>query len=184
MQIYNSYSSLEIANIVKGKHVGENELKISSISYDTRLIFNTVNGLFIAFKTKKNNGHLYLEEAYSKGINCFIVEKLPKKTHKDANYIVVNNCLESLQLWAKVHRQKYNIPIIAITGSYGKTIVKEWIYHLTNSTFNVFRSPKSFNSQLGVALSLLMLGPHHELAIIELGISKSGEMDVLKDWLL
>ena len=136
MQIYNSYSSLEIANIVKGKHVGENELKISSISYDTRLIFNTVNGLFIAFKTKKNNGHLYLEEAYSKGINCFIVEKLPKKTHKDANYIVVNNCLESLQLWAKVHRQKYNIPIIAITGSYGKTIVKEWIYHLTNSTFN------------------------------------------------
>ncbi|MEC9158941.1 MAG: bifunctional UDP-N-acetylmuramoyl-tripeptide:D-alanyl-D-alanine ligase/alanine racemase [Bacteroidota bacterium] len=181
MQIYNSYSSLEIANIVKGKHVGDNELKINSISYDTRLIFNTVNGLFIALNTKKNNGHSFIDEAYNKGIKCFLVEKLPTKTHNDANYIMVNNSLESLQHWAKIHRQKYDIPIIAITGSYGKTIVKEWIYHLTNSTFNVFRSPKSFNSQLGVALSLLMVAPHHELAIIELGISKGGEMDVLKD---
>ena len=102
MQIYNSYSSLEIANIVKGKHVGDNELKINSISYDTRLIFNTVNGLFIALHTKKNNGHSFIDEAYNKGIKCFLVEKLPTKTHNDANYILVNNSLESLQHWAKI----------------------------------------------------------------------------------
>ena len=138
-------------------------------------------GYLFSSKQKKNNGHSFIDEAYKKGIKCFLVEKLPTKKHKDANYIVVNKSLESLQHWAKIHRQNMTIPIIAITGSYGKTIVKEWIYHLTNSTFNVFRSPKSFNSQLGVALSLLMLAPHHELAIIELGISKGGEMDVLKD---
>ena len=163
-----------------GKYEGNVNFKVASICFDSRLIFNETNGLFIAIKTTKNDGHKFIREAYEKGIRCFVTERPPKKKEKDASYIIVKDSILSIQKWAKHHRQKFNIPILAISGSYGKTIVKEWIFHFTKSTYNVIRSPKSYNSKLGVALSVLMLTDKHELGIFELGISEPGEMDVLK----
>ncbi len=180
MHINSSYSTKEIAKIIDGKYIGNVNFIVSSVCYDSRLIFNDTNGLFLAIKTKKNDGHKYILDAYNKGIRSFIVEKLPKIVENDATYILVKDSIISLQKWAKHHRDRFNIPVLAISGSYGKTIVKEWIFHLTKSTYNVLRSPKSFNSKIGVALSVLMLSKHHELGVFELGISKPDEMVVLK----
>ena len=163
-----------------GKYEGNVNFKVASICFDSRLIFNETNGLFVAIKTTKNDGHNFIKEAYEKGIRCFVTERPPKNKEKDASYIIVKDSLLSIQKWAKHHREKFNIPILAISGSYGKTIVKEWIFHFTKSTYNVIRSPKSYNSKLGVALSVLMLTEKHDLGIFELGISEPGEMDVLK----
>ena len=163
-----------------GKYEGNVNFKVASICFDSRLIFNETNGLFIAIKTTKNDGHKFIREAYEKGIRCFVTERPPQKKEKDASYIIVKDSILSIQKWAKHHRQKFKITILAISGSYGKTIVKEWIFHFTKSTYNVIRSPKSYNSKLGVALSVLMLTDKHELGIFELGISEPGEMDVLK----
>ena len=163
-----------------GKYEGNVNFKVASICFDSRLIFNETNGLFVAIKTTKNDGHKFIKEAYEKGIRCFITERPPKNKEKDASYIIVKNSILSIQKWAKHHREKFNIPILAISGSYGKTIVKEWIFHFARSEYNVIRSPKSYNSKLGVALSVLMLTDEHDLGIFELGISEPGEMDVLK----
>src|SRR5690606_26341568 len=106
---------------------------------------------------------------------------VPERGYLDANFLFVEDTLASLQTLAKYHREQFNYPVIAITGSNGKTVVKEWLNQLLAPDFNIVRSPKSYNSQIGVALSLWQLGSDNDLAIIEAGISKVGEMDRLRE---
>jgi len=176
-----NYSLKQINDIVNGKLLGDPSALIESIVTDTRNYISTDHPIFIALQGKKSNGHQYLEDAYDKGIVNFIVSETPSNQFKKANYLIVDNTLETLQKWAAFHRSKFNIPVIGITGSNGKTIIKEWIYHFLRDQYNIIRSTKSFNSQLGVPLSLLMINKDHDLAIIEAGISEPGEMQQLKN---
>jgi len=156
-------------------------IRIESVVFDTRKIINGENSLFFALKGEFRDGHDYIEEAYNKGVRTFVVSKSHDSGLKNATFIVVENTLKSLQALAKNHREKFHYPIIAITGSAGKTITKEWLSQLLSVKYKVIRSPKSYNSQLGVALSLLELNESADLAIIEAGVSKPGEMDLLEE---
>tara|TARA_Y100000589_G_C27199025_1_gene648484 strand:+ start:10148 stop:12427 length:2280 start_codon:yes stop_codon:yes gene_type:complete len=137
--------------------------------------------LFIAIETQKRDGHDFIEDAYNKGIRLFLIHKKLKTYHHDASYLIVNNSLDALQSWATFHRKQFKIPVLAIAGSYGKTIVKEWIYHFLRHDFNITRSPKSYNSTLGISLSLLSINKSHDLAIIETSVSGPGEMRKIKE---
>jgi alanine racemase len=153
---------------------------INSVVYDTRLIVYAQKQVFFALKGNQRDGHDYIDEAISKGIKHIVVGKNYIPTNELITFYQVDDCLHALQKLAIYHRNKFNIPVIAITGSVGKTTVKEWLYFLLNDHFSIVRSPKSYNSQLGVALSLLEIKPENNIAIIEAGISQKGEMDVLK----
>ena len=145
---------------------------IETVSFDTRKINNGSNSLFFALKGNFRDGHDFVNEAYKKNVRTFVVtDALPFK-QLDAIFIEVEDPLKALQLLAKNHREKFDYPIIGITGSAGKTIAKEWLNEILSGTFKVIRSPKSYNSQLGVALSFLELNEDADLAIIEAGISK------------
>jgi alanine racemase len=159
----------------------ENHSIIQLIAFDSRKISNPSNTAFFAFQGEFRNGHDFIQDAYSKGIQTFVVDKkFNTSGFPNATFLFVEDPLIALQKLAKFHRLKFNYPIVAITGSVGKTIVKEWIYHLISGEKKVIRSPKSYNSQIGVALSLLALDETADLAIIEAGISKPGEMQLLK----
>lgn len=153
---------------------------IESVAYDSRKIINGENTLFFALNGELRNGHQYIEDAYRKNVRLFVVESIPVITLLDAQYILVENSLSALQKLAQFHRLKFNYPIIAITGSAGKTIVKEWLSQLLELKYTVVKSPKSYNSQLGVALSLLELNHAADIAIIEAGISGPNEMNAIE----
>ena len=180
MQINSSYTLRDISKITGGKCIGNIDLPISNVHYDSRRFVHNNEHVFLAFKTKFNDGHEYINQVYENGIKQFITHKYPLKTEKDAGYLVVENTLVALQKWANYHRKTFKIPVLSITGSYGKTVIKEWINFIAQEKINILRSPKSYNSQLGAALTLLSLNNHHELAIIETGISMPGEMDLMK----
>jgi alanine racemase len=151
------------------------------IAYDTRLIKDGVHSLFVALKGDLQDGNDYVQKAYDAGVRNFLVNKmLPSKIVDSVNMLIVDNPLEALQKIAAFHRSKSNACLVGITGSNGKTIVKEWLKIMLSQKFNVMASPKSFNSQLGVPLSVLRIEPQHEFAIIEAGISKQGEMKILE----
>ncbi len=176
-------SNREICTLTNGRFLTEpNDTIIESISYDSRKIIQSEGILFCALKGDFRNGHLYIENAYAKGVRSFIVsEEIEITDFQDATFIYVTNTLWALQEIAKHHRLKFTFPIVAITGSVGKTMVKEWAYHFLSSKLRVIRSPKSYNSQLGVALSLLELNENCDVALIEVGISKPNEMVRLKE---
>ncbi|MBI2258524.1 MAG: alanine racemase [Flavobacteriia bacterium] len=181
-----NYSINDIAQIVQGEIISNKSCVISSpietVSYDSRKIIYPSNTLFFALIGDFRDGHQFIEEAYQKGVKYFCVSKKPVSAHfPDACFIIVKNTLESLQELASFHRLKFQIPVIAVTGSVGKTSVKEWLYTLIHCDLQVVKSPKSYNSQLGVALSLLEIQAHHQIAIIECGISKPGEMKILAE---
>ena len=159
--------------------IHENEI-INSIAYDTRKIISGDQVAYYALPGEFKDGHDFIESAYSKGVRLFVVTKLPKTKLDDACFLIVSNTLIALQSLAKHHRDEFNFPIVAITGSVGKTTTKEWLYHLLATQFRIIRSPKSYNSQLGVALSLLELNGDCDVAIIEVGISHPGEMELLE----
>ena len=155
---------------------------IHNVAFDTRKIISGSGVLFVALKGEFRDGHEFIKEAYDKGVRTFIVSKdahIPDVD--DATFIQVENTLKAIQQLAKVHRSHFSIPVIAITGSAGKTIVKEWLGQLLEQKYRVVRSPKSYNSQLGVALSLLEIHEDCDIAIIEAGISNPNEMDRLED---
>ena len=181
MQINSSYTLKQISEITGGDCFGKTDVQIKNIHFDSRRFAKNNCHLFIAFQTAKNDGHKYLGEVYSSGIKQFLLHKKPKKIESDAGYLIVNDTLKALQIWANHHRQKFDIPVLSITGSYGKTIIKEWIYFLTHRNLKVTRSPKSYNSQFGAALTLLSIKKEHELAIVETGISFPGEMHTMKE---
>ncbi|MBV5312039.1 MAG: bifunctional UDP-N-acetylmuramoyl-tripeptide:D-alanyl-D-alanine ligase/alanine racemase [Prolixibacteraceae bacterium] len=155
---------------------------ISSISIDSRTIFDPESTLFFALKSDRNDGHRYVADLVHAGVQAFVVsdylEEFGKFEH--CNFIVVPDTLKALQKLAAWHRSEFNIPVLGITGSNGKTIVKEWLYELLRDRA-VIRSPKSYNSQVGVPLSVWNLSPDYELGIFEAGISKSGEMENLAE---
>lgn len=154
---------------------------VSSLLYDSRKLSDAGNGLFFALKGRRN-GHAYIGDAYAAGVRNFVVaegeEAAAALPH--ANVIVVRDTLDALQTLAAYHRSRFSYPVIGITGSNGKTIVKEWLRQLLSPEFRIVRSPKSYNSQIGVALSLWQLDGTHNLAIIEAGISQPGEMQSLQ----
>ncbi len=155
---------------------------IDRIVFDSRKIVDPKNTAFFAINGTFRDGHQFIDSAYDQGIRIFVVsQKIDAKFYPDAFFILVEDTLKSLQKLAYAHRKKFNYPIIAITGSTGKTTIKEWIFHLIKGEKKVIRSPKSFNSQLGVALSLLELTAECDVALIEAGISEPNEMDFLHE---
>ena len=178
------YTISEIVKIIKGEliHEGDANARISELAIDSRRLIAPETSLFFALTSKRNDGHKYIEELYEKGVRNFVVEADPSNLLLlyNANIIKVKNTLSALQMLATAHRKQFKIPVIGITGSNGKTIVKEWLYQLLNESKSIVRSPKSFNSQIGVPLSVWQMRDDHELAIFEAGISEPDEMDHLQ----
>jgi alanine racemase len=158
---------------------GEKEAVISELAIDSRKVNLPEETLFIALKTPRRNGHDFIQAAYSNGVRSFLVQQ-PVEGLEDAQVVQVPDTLTALQQIAAQHRKKYTIPVIGITGSNGKTIVKEWLYQLLNDNYRAVRSPKSYNSQIGVPLSVWLMEPEHNLAIFEAGLSQPGEMERLE----
>jgi alanine racemase len=179
-----AYTIEDIALAVKGELIlsTSKRSEIKNILIDSRKLLFAVNTVFFAIVTKRNNGHNYIDDLYKKGVRSFIVSEVPEnlKEYKNCNIIKVTDTLIALQLLSAVHRKKFDIPVIALTGSNGKTIVKEWLFQLLCESKNIVRSPKSYNSQIGVPLSVWQMAPEHDLAIFEAGISETDEMDKLQ----
>lgn len=153
------------------------ENAIQYLSTDSRRIAFPSAVLFFAIETRQRNGHQFIEEAYKRGVRNFVVHThFNTAAFTEANFIVTDNTLKALQQTAAFHRQHFAYPVIGITGSNGKTIVKEWLYQLLQDDFNIVKSPKSYNSQIGVPLSVWLMNSKHQLAIFEAGISEPAEM--------
>lgn len=158
-----------------------NDQPIKRAVTDTRSSQLFKNSIFFALTSGKKNGHVYIKEAYSKGIRSFIIEEEGQfEELNDVNFAMVNNSLDALQILSESIRDKSGIKIIAITGSNGKTIVKEWLSQLLSSNYKIVKSPKSYNSQIGVPLSVWQISERHNLGIFEAGISQKGEMSSLQ----
>ncbi|GAC1418289.1 MAG: bifunctional UDP-N-acetylmuramoyl-tripeptide:D-alanyl-D-alanine ligase/alanine racemase [Flavisolibacter sp.] len=172
------YSIETICSVVKGEfQQHDSDDLIGYIVTDSRRVQQPVHSVFFAIKTFDNDGHKYILDAYKKGVRSFITSShnlIP--ILQGVSIIIVQDVLESLQLLAIHHRGYFSIPVIGITGSNGKTIVKEWLYQLLQESYQIVRSPKSFNSQLGVPLSVWQINNRHNLGIFEAGISLPGEM--------
>ncbi len=176
-------SSIEnIEKVLGAKRFGDRSAQIDWILTDSRSLCFPEETLFFALKTKRNDGHKYLPELYERGVRNFVVGELPAdmKSFQDANFLQLANPLKGLQKLAEKHREQFQIPVIGITGSNGKTIVKEWLYQLLSPDRVVTRSPRSYNSQIGVPLSVWLMNERTELAIFEAGISEMGEMEALQ----
>lgn len=172
------YSIDEIAQVIGAERKGMAEAKINWLLIDSRSLCFPEETLFFALKTEKNDGHKYVEELYKRGVRNFVVEQAV--IGLEANFLIVKSPLQALQTLAAYHRSQLHIPVIGITGSNGKTTVKEWLYQLLSPDYHVCRSPRSYNSQVGVPLSVWMVSQHNDLAIIEAGISQPGEMERLE----
>ena len=176
-----NYSAHDISAIQGVKRFGAvNNQVVRHLLIDSRKLISPVDSIFFAIRTTSNDGHLYIDELYAKGVRLFVVSALPDTIqYPEATFFLTDDVVGVLQSIAASHRNLFSFPVIAITGSNGKTIVKEWLYHLLQPVVEIARSPRSFNSQLGVPLSIWQMGSQHQLAIIEAGISKKGEMSKL-----
>ena len=172
-----SLNAENIAPIIDANWFGtSNSNEISHISIDSRSMQNGVETLFFALVGPNNNGHNYIAELIQKGVQNFVVTSIPENLKAKGNFLVVENTLEALQKFAGYYRNLYHFPIIGITGSNGKTIVKEWLNFLLSPDFSIIRSPKSYNSQVGAPLSIISINENHNLGIFEAGISTTNEM--------
>jgi alanine racemase len=170
-----------IIPIIKANWIGQNDVAIiDSISIDSRSLQNDENTLFFALLGPNHDGHQYIEELIAKNVHHFVVTRIPENVKGKGNFLVVENTLEALQNFAAFYRSQFDFPIIGITGSNGKTIIKEWLNFLLSPDFNIIRSPKSYNSQVGVPLSILGINENHNLGIFEAGISQMHEMEKLQ----
>ncbi len=180
------FSLEEITKITQGQLQGNAKQIIKSISLDSRQIIPS-QSVFIAIKGQRFDGHDFIEEATHKGAKFFIVQKdwqSPLLNRRDLHFIFVEDTLRAMQELAKAYREQFDIPIVGITGSFGKTMVKEWLFQLLSPDYTIAKSPKSYNSQVGVPLSIFGLRPQHNLAIFEAGISQTGEMVHLANQIL
>ena len=178
-----SYPIAAIAQIIEGKHSTsdtDNQPIIRFLSFDSRTILSGKDTLFFAIKTERSDGHYFLQDAIIKGVKCFVVEALPDDYLPHFHYIVVENSLEALQKLAAYHRLSFNFPVVGITGSNGKTIVKEWLWELLSPELKIVKSPRSYNSQIGTPISVWLMDHQFEMGIFEAGISKPYEMDKLE----
>ncbi len=176
------YKISDIARIIGAERRGCEDAQINWLLIDSRSLCFAEQTLFFAIRTQKNDGHKYIEELYRRGVRNFVVNEVPfqMEGYRLCNFLIVNDTLDALQALAAYNRQQFTMPVVAITGSNGKTTVKEWLYQLLSPDFNVCRSPRSYNSQYGVPLSLWLINGHNDMAIIEAGISYSGEMSKLE----
>ncbi|MBU3676109.1 MAG: bifunctional UDP-N-acetylmuramoyl-tripeptide:D-alanyl-D-alanine ligase/alanine racemase, partial [Chitinophagaceae bacterium] len=174
----------QIATVLKGRLIqsAQHDITIAYLRIDSRKISHPAESMFIALNSERRNGHQFIESAYQSGVRCFLISETPSKLahFPEAWFIAVDNTLLGLQQLGTWHRKQFQLPVIGITGSNGKTIVKEWLNQLLETDFTIVRSPKSFNSQIGVPLSVWAIKPEHNLGIFEAGISTSGEMEHLE----
>jgi Alr-MurF fusion protein len=176
-----TWTIAEVAQAVGGKYIGPNpNAEIRFLQTDSRKIFQSSRTLFIALITGSNNGHRYIPELVGMGVPAFLVSEMPEKNIPKSHFILVENTLNALQNLAKAHRSAFRIPVVGITGSHGKTIVKEWAAQMLSKNYAVLKNPGSFNSQIGVPLSVWRLRKEHQIALFEAGISEKGEMDKLE----
>lgn len=176
------YHIEDIVAIIKGKLLQQRgNALIEQLLTDSRKLVFPDTSLFFAIKGPRRDGHSFLEPLYEKGVRNFVVsEPVDMVLLPEANIMQVKDVLQALQLLAAYHRKQFSIPVIGITGSNGKTIVKEWLNQLLEEQYTIIRSPRSYNSQIGVPLSVWPMNDTHELGIFEAGISQSGEMDRLQ----
>lgn len=175
-----TYSIETITTLVGAHRIGSTEAHIDWLLTDSRSLVFPESSLFFAIRTQKNDGHRYIAELYRRGVRSFVVSQVPENPEPDANYLKVPSPLKALQRLAERHREEFDISVVGITGSNGKTIVKEWLYQLLAPDFNITRSPRSWNSQIGVPLSVWRLKEQTQIGIFEAGISEPGEMDALE----
>ncbi|WP_118973406.1 bifunctional UDP-N-acetylmuramoyl-tripeptide:D-alanyl-D-alanine ligase/alanine racemase [Taibaiella koreensis] len=149
---------------------------INELLIDSRKIINPTKAMFIAIKGSHRDGHGFIADAYKKGVRTFLVSRDAEDLYPDAVFLQVQDTLTALHQLAAAHRNQFHFPVIGITGSNGKTIVKEWLFQLLSDNYKIIRSPKSYNSQIGVPLSVWRMQEHHTLGIFEAGISQPGEM--------
>jgi len=181
-----NYNIEKITTLIGARRIGTADAQIGWLLTDSRSLCFPEETLFFALKTARNDGHRYIADLYRRGVRNFVVSTVPSgfadgSSVADANFLVVPSPLAALQRLAERHRDEFNIPIVGITGSNGKTMVKEWLYQLLSPQFTVTRSPKSFNSQIGVPLSVWLLNEQTEIGLFEAGISQMGEMEALCD---
>ncbi|MGE8534789.1 MAG: bifunctional UDP-N-acetylmuramoyl-tripeptide:D-alanyl-D-alanine ligase/alanine racemase [Chryseobacterium sp.] len=175
-----NYTVQHIAEITNAQIIGDSNLMIKNIAYDSRIIYSTKNTAFIAINTHKNSGEKFIDSAVGRGINAIISEHHYPE-FENITWLIVENSVEFLQKLAKYHFENSHLQSIGITGSNGKTILKEWLYQCLWNEFPTVKSPKSFNSQIGLPLSLLQINSSYKLGIFEVGISKPHEMDKLEN---
>ena len=197
-----NYTIEKVATLIGAHRYGDRAAIIDHLLTDSRSLCFPETTLFFAIRTKLGDGHRYIADLYRRGVRCFVVEQLPDNWQTDypeANFLKVIGTREALQRLAERHREEFDIPVVGITGSNGKTIVKEWLYQLLSrgvrrkqrGTKNkvqgaesevtvVTRSPRSYNSQIGVPLSVWLLNEQTQVGIFEAGISQMGEMQALR----
>ena len=163
--------------------LGTPEALVTELSIDSRKVLVPERTLFFAIETEKNDGHLYIPSLYQTGVRNFVITKVMESyaTCVDANFLFVEDSVAALQRLAQRHRQRFHYPVIGITGSNGKTIVKEWLASILDDKYKVVKSPDSYNSRLGVPLSVWKMSEQDEIAVFEAGISKPNEMRALAE---
>ena len=178
------YSIEKVTTLIGARRYGNTEAQVSWLLTDSRSLCFPEETLFFALKTQRNDGHRYIQDLYNRGVRQFVVEQVPENyetLYPEANFLRVPHTLAALQRLAERHRDEFDIPIVGITGSNGKTMVKEWLYQLLLPSQRIVRSPRSYNSQIGVPLSVWLLNEQTEVGIFEAGISQPGEMMALRD---
>ena len=176
------YSINDIQKILAARWLQKSDpdAGVEQLLFDSRQVAMPSRSLFFALSGERLDGHRYLPDLYRAGVRQFVVSQaVAVESYPDANILLVKNTLQALQLLAQHHRSKFRIPVVGITGSNGKTVIKEWLWQLLSPDFHIVRSPKSYNSQIGVPLSVWQMKPEHTLALFEAGISKPGEMQRL-----
>ena len=176
--------SVKIQDLIPAMHSRfegiQPDMEIDNVSIDSRSLQNNAGTLFFALSGQNRDGHQYITSLIEKGVVNFVVSHIPVAAIGKANFFVVNNTLTALQDFAIYYRNLYYFPVLVITGSSGKTIVKEWLNYMLSPDYTIIRSPKSYNSQVGVPLSVIAINERHNLGIFEAGISTIGEMEKLE----
>ena len=178
------YSIEKVATLIGARRYGTHQGDIRWLLTDSRSLCFPEETLFFALKTHRNDGHRYIDDLYRRGVRHFVVEQVPEHCETrfpEANFLRVPHTLAALQRLAERHRDEFDVPVVGITGSNGKTMVKEWLYQLLLPSQRIVRSPRSYNSQIGVPLSVWLLNEQTEIGIFEAGISQPGEMLALRD---
>ena len=180
------YTIEKITTLIGARRIGHTDAKIGWLLTDSRSLCFPEETLFFALRSQRNDGHKYIDDLYRRGVRNFVVENnsqfsVLNSQFVDANFLVVPSPLEALQRLAERHRDEFDIPVVGITGSNGKTMVKEWLYQILSPQMVVTRSPRSYNSQIGVPLSVWLLNEQTEAGVFEAGISEPGEMQSLHD---
>ena len=183
------YSIEKVTTLIGARRIGEADAQIGWLLTDSRSLCFPEETLFFALRSSRNDGHRYIDDLYRRGVRNFVVDAKGilefhsngTESMKDANFLIVPSPLAALQRLAERHRDEFNVPIVGITGSNGKTMVKEWLYQLLLPSQKIVRSPRSYNSQIGVPLSVWLLNEQTEVGIFEAGISQPGEMFALRD---